>query len=166
MQCAATREGASGSSSTGCGRKAVGGTTRTSTACTARGAWNVPRRTTRRVPTRVRQPLAPPPVLHQPWALDFMTETLYDGRRIRLLTILDEGTREALDIAMGVSLPSRRVGRVLNELVAVHGRPSAVRVDNGLPQKSRRQSFSDLTTGSVDFAARRQAVSTVAGITR
>ena len=34
--------------------------------------------------------------------------------------------------------------------------------DNGLPQKSRRQSFSDLTTGSVDFAARRQAVSTVA----
>jgi hypothetical protein len=46
---------------------------------------------------------------------------------------------------MGLSLPSRRVVRVLNELVALHGRPSAVRIDNGLPQKSRRQSFSDLT---------------------
>lgn len=92
---------------------------------------NLPRRTTRRVPKRVRQPLVAPPVLNQTWALDFMTETLYDKRRIRLLTILDEGNREALEIAMGVSLPSRRVVRVLNELVALHGRPVAVRVDNG-----------------------------------
>ena len=60
-----------------------------------------------------------------------MTETLYDGRRIRLLTIIDEGNREALEIAMGMSLPSSRVVRVLNELIALHGRPTAVRVDNG-----------------------------------
>ena len=44
---------------------------------------NLPRRTTRRVPRRVRQPLAAPPRLNQTWALDFMTETLYDGRRVR-----------------------------------------------------------------------------------
>jgi hypothetical protein len=50
---------------------------------------------------------------------------------------------------MGVSLPSRRVVRVLNELVAVHGRPTAVRVDNGLPQKSRRQSFSASDAGQL-----------------
>jgi putative transposase len=92
---------------------------------------NLPRRTTRRVPRRIRQPLTAPPVLNQTWALDFMTETLYDGRRIRLLTIIDEGNREGLEIEMGLSLPSRRVVRVLNELVALHGRPSAVRVDNG-----------------------------------
>jgi transposase InsO family protein len=48
-----------------------------------------------------------------------------------LLTVIDEGNREGLEIAVGMSLPSRRVVRVLNELVAVHGRPSAVRVDNG-----------------------------------
>jgi transposase InsO family protein len=64
-------------------------------------------------------------------ALDFMTETLYDGRRVRLLTIIDEGNREALEIEMGMSLLSRRIVRILNELVALHGRPSAVRVDNG-----------------------------------
>ena len=92
---------------------------------------NLPRRTTRRVPHRVRQPLAAPPVLNQTWALDFMADTLYDRRRVRLLTVLDEGNREGLEIAMGVSLPSRRVVRVLNELVALHGRPTAVRVDNG-----------------------------------
>lgn len=92
---------------------------------------NLPRRTTRRVPKRIRQPLAAPPQLNQTWALDFMTETLYDQRRIRILTVIDEGNREGLEIAMGVSLPSRRVVRVLNELVAVHGRPTALRTDNG-----------------------------------
>jgi putative transposase len=60
-----------------------------------------------------------------------MTETLYDGRRVRLLTVIDEGNREGLEIAMGLSLPSRRVIRVLGELIAIHGRPAAFRVDNG-----------------------------------
>jgi putative transposase len=92
---------------------------------------NLPRRTTRRVPKRVRQPLTAPPVLNQTWAMDFMTETLYDRRRVRLLTVLDEGNREGLDILAGTSIPSRRVIRVLDALVVVHGRPSAIRVDNG-----------------------------------
>jgi len=92
---------------------------------------NLPRRTTRRVPRRIRQPLAAPARLNQTWALDFMTETLYDGRRVRLLTVIDEGNREGLEIAMGLSLPSRRVTRVLSELTALHGAPAALRVDNG-----------------------------------
>jgi putative transposase len=92
---------------------------------------NLPRRTTRRVPRRIRQPLTAPPVLNQTWALDFMTESLYDNRRVRRLTMIDEGNREGLEIAMGPSLPARRVTRVLDELVALHGRPTAVRVDNG-----------------------------------
>ena len=53
----------------------------------------------------MRQPLTAPPVLNRTWALDFMTETLYDRRRIRLLTVIDEGNREGLEIAMGVSFP-------------------------------------------------------------
>ena len=60
-----------------------------------------------------------------------MSETLYDGRRVRLLTVIDEGNREGLEIAMGLSVPSQRVVRVLNELVAVHGCPAALRTDNG-----------------------------------
>ncbi len=92
---------------------------------------NLPRRTTRRVPHRVRQPLAAPPVLNQTWAMDFMNESLYDARRVRLLTVLDEGNREGLDITAGVSIPSRRVLRVLEGLVVIDGCPSAIRVDNG-----------------------------------
>jgi putative transposase len=105
---------------------------------------NLPRRTTRRVPRRVRQPLSAPPVLNRTWALDFMTETLYDGRRVRLLTMIDEGNREGLEIGMGLSLPSRRVTRTLDELVAVHGCPSAIRVDNG--PEFTAQSFVDWCT--------------------
>lgn len=92
---------------------------------------NLPRRTKRRLPTRLRQPLEAPPVLNRVWALDFMSDALYGGRKIRTLNVLDEGNREALAIDVAFSLPSARVIRVLGELVAVHGRPQAVRVDNG-----------------------------------
>ena len=92
---------------------------------------NLPRRTKRRVPCRVRQPLLAPPVLNQTWALDFMADALDDRRRFRALTILDEGNREGLAIDIGRSVPARRVIRVLEELIALHGRPGALRLDNG-----------------------------------
>ena len=84
---------------------------------------HLPRRATR----RVRQPLTAPPVLNRTWALDCRSETLYDGRRVRLLTVIDAGNREGLAVAMGRSVPSRRVVRVLDERVALHGCPSALR---------------------------------------
>lgn len=92
---------------------------------------NLPRRTTRRVPRRLRQPLVAPPVLNATRALDFMADALYDVRRIRCLTVLNEGNREGLEIAVGPSLPNRRVVRMLSDLVALHGRPTAVRLYNG-----------------------------------
>lgn len=48
-------------------------------------------------------------MLNQTWALDFMRDTLYDGRVFRTLNVLDHGNREALAIEVGMSLPSRRV---------------------------------------------------------
>ena len=92
---------------------------------------NLPRRTKRRVPQRRRQPLVAPPVLNQTWALDFMADALYDRRRLRALTIMDEGNREGLAIDVGRSIPARRVIQVLDELIALHGRPAALRMDNG-----------------------------------
>jgi len=92
---------------------------------------NLPRRTKRRVPTRVRQPLDAPPVLNTTWALDFMHDALYDGRRFRVLNVLDEGNREALAVEIGTSLASVRVVALLEQLVAQHGAPQALRCDNG-----------------------------------
>lgn len=92
---------------------------------------NLPRRTRRRVPTRPRQPLEAPATLNHTWALDFMTDRLYDGRAFRTLNVLDEGNREGLAIEVAPSLPSWRVLAVLDELIAVHGVPAALRLDNG-----------------------------------
>jgi putative transposase len=92
---------------------------------------NLPRRTRRRRPQRVAHPLAAPPQLNHIWALDFMQDALYDGRSFRTCNILDEGNREGLAIEVGRSLPSVRVVAVLEDLVALHGAPTALRMDNG-----------------------------------
>jgi putative transposase len=92
---------------------------------------NRARRTKRRVPRRPRVPLVALPQLNQTWALDFMRDTLYDGRVFRTLNVLDQGNREGLAIEVGFSLPSRRVIGLLEELVALHGAPATLRMDNG-----------------------------------
>ena len=92
---------------------------------------NLPRRTRKRVPKRVLQPLMAPEGLNDSWAIDFMTDTLYDGRRFRTVNVIDEGNREALAIEVSPSLPSVRVIALLEELIAQHGTPRAIRCDNG-----------------------------------
>lgn len=92
---------------------------------------NLPRRTKRRILTRPFQPLDQAQGLNHIWALDFMRDTLYDGRPFRTLNVMDEGNREALRIEVGTSISSVRLTRVLNELVTVYGTPQAIRLDNG-----------------------------------
>lgn len=98
---------------------------------------NLPRRTRKRLVRAVQHPLAAPPRLNHIWALDCMTDTLYDGRRFRTLNIWDEGNREALTITAGTSRPSRRVIAVLDALIALPGQPAALRMDNGPEFTSR-----------------------------
>lgn len=92
---------------------------------------NLPRRTKRRLPARVRQPLDAPAVLNGVWALDFMADALYGGRKFRTFNVIEEGNREALAIEVAFAIPSVRVIRVLDELVATYGTPGALRMDNG-----------------------------------
>lgn len=92
---------------------------------------NLPRRTKKRVPTRLRQPLIAPSTLNGIWALDFMQDALYGGRSFRTLNVLDEANREALAIEIGTSIPAARVVRVLEQLVTIYGRPRSLRLDNG-----------------------------------
>lgn len=92
---------------------------------------NLPRRTKKRLPIRLRQPLAVPAAVNAVWSIDFMSDSLYNGRRFRTLNVLDEGVREALAIEIDTSLPARRVVRVLTRLVELRGTPQAIRMDNG-----------------------------------
>jgi putative transposase len=92
---------------------------------------NLPRRTKRRLPQRLRQPLQVAAWPNVVWSVDFMSDSLYDGRRFRVLNILDEGVREALAIEIDTSLPAKRVVRVLERLAERRGVPAAIRMDNG-----------------------------------
>ena len=65
----------------------------------------LPRRTKKRLPVRLRQPLVVMPPANAVWAVDFMSDTLDGGRRFRTLHIRDEGVREGLAIEIDMSLP-------------------------------------------------------------
>lgn len=92
---------------------------------------NLLRRTKKRLPARLRQPLVVVPQPNAVWAVDVMSDTLSRGRRFRTLNILDEGVREGLTLAVATSLPAERVVRVLEQVVAWRGPPQAIRLDNG-----------------------------------
>lgn len=102
---------------------------------------NLKRKAKRRVITRQRQPLLASQELNCVWALDFMRDTLYDGRPFRTLNVIDEGNREALRIECGTSIPSTRLVRVMTQLIEVYGKPQAIRLDNG-PELTA-QAFTD-----------------------
>ncbi len=92
---------------------------------------NLPRRTKRRLPTRDPLPLDAPGELNRVWSLDFMHDTLYDSRRFRTLNALDDGNRQGLGIEVATSIPSQRAIRVMKQLIELHGKPEAMRLDNG-----------------------------------
>nr|UNJ79565.1 Transposase [Providencia sp.] len=60
-----------------------------------------------------------------------MHDSLYCGKPFRTLNLIDEGTRECLEIEIDTSLPAERVIRVLERLKAERGLPKQIRVDNG-----------------------------------
>lgn len=65
------------------------------------------------------------------WTYDFVSDQTADGRRLKILTIEDEFTRESLALEIGRSITSREVIGVLADLFAVRGAPAYIRSDNG-----------------------------------
>ena len=65
------------------------------------------------------------------WSMDFVSDQLYDGRRIRVLTLVDNHTRESLALHVGQRVRGMDVVRVLESVVDEHGLPGSIRVDNG-----------------------------------
>ena len=82
-------------------------------------------------------PLLIPDSPNARWSMDFVSDSLYCGRRFRMLNVLNDFTRECLAIETASSLPSLRVTRVLDRLIATIGKPREIVVDNGPEFRSK-----------------------------
>ncbi len=91
----------------------------------------VRRRRGRRVPRGLPR-LAAPARINERWSLDFVLDVLDDGRRFRILTVVDDFTRACLAIEVDTSLGGRRVVEVLQRLVETRGAPAMLLTDNVL----------------------------------
>ena len=98
---------------------------------------NQKQRRKKRLPNREAAPLGVPPKVNNTWSFDFMRDTLHSGMQFRVLNIIDEGVREALDIVIDTSITAVRVVRILEQLKVQRGVPEAIRVDNG-PEMTAR----------------------------
>ena len=79
-----------------------------------------------------RRPIETPLAANQRWSLDFVSDQMTDGRRFRILTVIDNCTRECLGLVADTSLSGRRVARELDAIIAQRGRrPDTIVSDNG-----------------------------------
>ena len=68
---------------------------------------------------------------NESWSMDFMSDALYDGQRFRLLTLVDNFTRESLAIEVAWCLGGHGVVATLMQVVEEKGLPKSIRIDNG-----------------------------------
>jgi putative transposase len=92
---------------------------------------NIRRRAKKRLPARAKQTLMQPDAPNKVWSIDFMSDSLWDGRKFRVLNIIDDYNREVLSIEADTSLPAIRVIRTLERLKETRGLPEMIRADNG-----------------------------------
>ena len=91
----------------------------------------VRRRRRKRIGLAERHPLPKPLTANLSWSMDFMSDGLADGRRLRCLNIVDDCTRECLAIEVDTSITGTRVKAVLQRLAETRGLPWSITVDHG-----------------------------------
>jgi len=99
-----------------------------------------------------RKPLKASKKPNETWSMDFVHDRTYDGRKLRMLNVIDNFTRECLWIAVDRSLNSNKVTCVLDYLKTTIGLPESIRIDNGAEFTSKRfQSWSKENNVELDF---------------
>jgi putative transposase len=78
-----------------------------------------------------RAPMLVPQLPNDRWSLDFVADQFIDGRRLRILAVIDDCTRECLALVPDTSISGIRVARELDRLLQVYGKPKTIVSDNG-----------------------------------
>jgi len=82
-------------------------------------------------------PIVEATMKNQEWAIDFMSDTLANGRKIRTLNVIDHYGRKCLSIVLSYNFPARKVIEILERTIEKYGKPIAIRTDNGPEFTSR-----------------------------
>jgi putative transposase len=98
---------------------------------------SVRRRRRKRIAVTARTVTKPPQRPNQRWSMDFMRDTLANGRAFRVFTLVDDFTREAPHLEVDFSLPAERVIDALERVAGERGLPQTIVVDNGSEFTSR-----------------------------
>lgn len=85
----------------------------------------------RRIKRDKPEALSVPHKINQVWSMDFMSDSLENGRAIRTFNVIDDFNREGLCIDVDYSMPCLRVIRSLEQVIEWRGKPLAIRCDNG-----------------------------------
>jgi putative transposase len=78
-----------------------------------------------------RAPMLVPEGPNERWSIDFVADQFIDGRRLRILVVVDDFTRECLALIADTSISGMRVARELDRLLGEHGKPKTIVSDNG-----------------------------------
>lgn len=81
--------------------------------------------------SHLRVVLAGPGRVNQHWSMDFVADSLFNGRRLRILTVVDDFSKECPVLEVDHSLTGKRVTRVLERVALTRGLPEVITVDNG-----------------------------------
>ena len=92
---------------------------------------NIRRKGKRRLPARIKQALEPVFAPNEVWSIDFMQDTLINGRKFRTFNAIDDFNREVVTLDIDTSLPAIRVIRALTQAIENRGKPKKIRMDNG-----------------------------------
>ena len=91
----------------------------------------VRKRRRKKLPVPERQPLVRPTQPNEVWSMDFLFDELANGRRVKALTVVDDCSKESVQIVADTSIPALYVTRVLDQVKAQRGLPKVIRTDNG-----------------------------------
>jgi len=91
----------------------------------------VRKRRRKKLPVPERQMLARPSASNEVWSMDFVFDELANGRRVKTLTVVDDCTKESVQIIADTSIPAAYVARTLDQIKVERGLPKVIRTDNG-----------------------------------
>lgn len=96
-----------------------------------KGGFSLFKRMRKRRPNQPANPIDIPLEPFEEWAIDFMSDSLVNGRSFRTLNVIDHFNRACMGIYISTSIPAKHLTTQLEQMIELNGKPQRIRTDNG-----------------------------------